>query len=83
MATYTITTPDEDDARVAAVMGEYLHLGRPATADEVVDLLTRYLSTAIQQTERQVAVAAAIANAEASVAPVAIRGAAVMQLAEK
>lgn len=80
MATFTITTPDADDARVAEVMGNYLNLGRPATPEEIVDLLARYLATAIQQSERQAAVAAAVAAAEASVQPVSIIAAGAMQL---
>lgn len=66
MAAFTVHTPDADDAQVFEAMGRYLNLGRPATQDEIEDLLARYLGGSIDQMFRRAAVEQAIAAAEAA-----------------
>jgi hypothetical protein len=63
---FTVQTPDADDAQVLEAMGRYLNLGRPATQDEIEDLLARYLGGSIDQMVRRAAVEQAIAAAEAA-----------------
>lgn len=53
MATVTITTTAAEDTRIAAAMGSYLTLGRPATAAEVKAAITTWISTMVQSYETQ------------------------------
>lgn len=63
MATLTITTTSQQDARIVAAFGAELGLGRNATAAEVKAAIINYVKTVVYEREK----AAARVSAEAAV----------------
>ena len=66
MATFTLTTPGAQDARIVAAFGKRLGLGRDATGAEVKQQIIQFLINAVQEQEA----AAAAQSAVAGVSPV-------------
>lgn len=66
MATITITTTTQQDARIAEAIGHILGLDRNATAGEVKTWLVEHLRSAVHRYE----VNAAVATATAGISPI-------------
>lgn len=62
MATFTLTTPSNQDPRILAAFGKRLNLGRDATGAEVKQQLINFMINAVQEQETNTAVASAVAG---------------------
>ena len=65
----TITTTAAEDARVAAAFGDYLRLGRNATASEVKAELVKLVRAIVKDHEDRITTANAVATAPAPISP--------------
>lgn len=68
MASVTITTTAPEDARIAPAFGDFLGLGRNATAPEVKTALVAFLKNTVLSYEQQQAAKQAVA-ATTAIAP--------------
>lgn len=55
MASISISTPANQDARIMAAFGAYLGLGRPATGPEVKQAVIDFIKGAVRNYERRTA----------------------------
>ena len=60
MATFTLTTPSGQDARILAAFGTRLGLGRSATGAEVKQQIINFLVEAVREQEAAIASASAV-----------------------